>query len=106
MGGNLLDRLKFDKQLGGVLMQIDVPLHALIGQALVRVGLGGGAVGFVDNPHTGVGRLELRQRFKLGLAGVAGGKGKALADGDSVGGKVDFVLSHFDNLHILIRFVE
>ena len=63
-------------------------------------------MGLVDNPHTGVGRLELRQRFKLGLAGVAGGKGKALADGDCVGGKVDFVLSHFDNLHILIRFVE
>lgn len=63
-------------------------------------------MGFLDNPHTGVGRLELGQRFKPGLAGVAGGKGKALADSDGVGGEVDFVLVHFDNLHILIKFVE
>ena len=103
LGGNRLDRLKGDKQLGGILMQIDVPLHTRIGQALVHVGLGGGAVGLVDNPHAGVGRLELGQLFTFGGSGVAGGIGKALADGDGVGGEVDFALIHFDNLHIFYK---
>lgn len=102
-GGDCLDRLKGGEQFGSVLMQIDVTLHTRIGQALVRVGLGGGTVGLADDFHAGVGRLELGQRVKCGGGGVAGGKGKALADGDCVGGKVDFVVVQFDNLHILIK---